>query len=301
VAFYEGVLATARKNVASALGAAAAAGDAGAQIRFLTVLGTGLVYTKLYEQALPYLDKALQVANATPDAGYQFSTYEARLDALIGLKQFDAAQTLAGDMLKQLKLMAARSPAEERNIRDQIFKAEQSRVVTPDVSILKARAHTLVGPDRVERSLNSSSLILEYVVADPQSYCLVISHGGSRLVSLAGREHINALVAAYLKAVKAKQPARQEGRQMYDVLLRPIAEAAQKETLVIIPDGPLYPIPFEGFVDESGRYLVETHTVISEPSGTSFYLLTQEKGQPRTFAHMLLAVGGVPYDTSELK
>jgi CHAT domain-containing protein len=130
---------------------------------------------------------------------------------------------------------------------------------------------------------------------------LVISHGGSRLVSLAGREHINALVAAYLKAVKAKQPARQEGRQMYDVLLRPIAEAAQKETPVIIPDGPLYPIPFEGFVDESGRYLVETHTVKYKPSATSFYLLTQERGQPRTFAHMLLAVGGVPYDTSELK
>ena len=500
VAFYEGDLATARKNVASALGAATAAGDAGAQIRFLTVLGTGFVYTKLYEQALPYLEKALQLARATPDAGYQFSTNEARLDALIGLKQLEAAQALAEDMLKhareqhrmehealtliesaplalarndskaaiadleqslaisqasgfigqleraqslladlylklgdlpqakhyaalaaastqasgdiwsvperlqalaeietkqgayseadrtydraatfvdstignlsavldktalikasselysehfcliaqhfnnpakafsiieqvrgrvtadllmagsvapgearkeertisrlQLKLMAARSPAEERTIRDQIFMAEQSRVVTPDVSILKARAHTLVGMDRVERSLDPSSLILEYVVAEPQSYCLVVSHGGSHVVSLAGREPINALVAAYLKALKAKRPAREEGRQLYNVLLRPIAEAAHSETLVIIPDGPLHLIPFEGFVDASGRYLAETHTVIYEPSATSFYLLTQERGQPRTFAHTLLAVGGVPYDTSELK
>ena len=87
----------------------------------------------------------------------------------------------------QLKLMAARSTAEERNIRDQIFMAEQARWVTPDVSILKARAHTMVGLDRVERSLSPSSLILEYVVADPQSYCLVISHGGSRLVPLVGK------------------------------------------------------------------------------------------------------------------
>ena len=41
VAFYEGDLATARKNVGSALAAATAAGDAGAQIRYLTELGIG--------------------------------------------------------------------------------------------------------------------------------------------------------------------------------------------------------------------------------------------------------------------
>jgi CHAT domain-containing protein len=500
VAFYEGDLATARKNVGGALAAATAANDAGAQIRFLTVLGTGLVYTKLYEQAIPYLERAWQIASATPDAGYQFSTNEARLDALIGLKQFDAAQALADDMLKhareqhrmehealaliesaplalarsdwkgavsdleqslaiskaggflgqqeraesllanlylqhgelpqakhyaalaaattqangdiwsvperlqalaeieikqgayseadrtydraatfvdsaignlsavldktalirssselysqhfcliaqhfkdpakafsiveqvrgrvttdmlmagsvtpqqarkqehnisqlQLKLMAARSTTEERNIRDQVFMAEQARWVTPDVSILKARAHTLVGLDRVERSLSPSSLILEYVVADPQSYCLVISHGGSRLVPLVGREHINSLVLAYLNAVKAKKAARDEGRQLYDALLNPISEAARAETLVIIPDGPLHLVPVDGLVDESGRYVVETHTVIDEPSATAFYLLAQERSHPHTFAHMLLGVGGVPYDTTALK
>ena len=499
-AFYEGDLATARKNVGSALAAATAAGDAAAQIQYLTDLGIGLVLTKMYEQALPYFDKALQVASATPDAGYPFPTYEQRLDALIGLKQFDAAQALAVDILKharelnrpahqaqvliqtshlaltrseytkalsaleqslplsqeaglvrqvaeaqslqadiyreqgdlpkaehfaalaaastqacgdiwsvpeclqalaeieirqgayseadhsydraaafvdstigdlsgvldktalikasselysqhfcliaqhfndpakafsiieqvrgrittdllmagsvtpeearrgertisqlQLKLMAARSTAELHRIRDQIFMAEQSRWVTPDVSILKARAHAAVGIERVERSLSPSAVILEYVVADPQSYCLVISHGGSHIVPIAGGEHVNALVATYLKAVKTRQPAREEGRRLYDALLRPIPEAAQKETLVIVRDGRLHLVPFEGFVDESGRYVVETHTVIYEPSATSFYLLTQGRRQPHTFAHALFAVGGVPYNPSELK
>jgi len=94
-------LARARKNVGGALAAATSAGDAGAQIQYLTDLGTGLVLTKMYEQALPYFDRALQVANATPDGGYPFTTYEQRLDALIGLKQFDAAQALAADILKK--------------------------------------------------------------------------------------------------------------------------------------------------------------------------------------------------------
>jgi CHAT domain-containing protein len=197
--------------------------------------------------------------------------------------------------------MAARSDAEVSRIRDQIFLAEQSRWVTPDVNILKARVHVLAGLSRVERSLSPSSVIMEYVVADPQSYCLVITHDGSHIVPLVGRDRINTLVAAYLEAVKAKRQAREEGRQLYDILLRPITEAAGKETLVIIPDGALHLVPFEGFVDGSGKYLVETNTIIYEPSASSFYLLTQDVRRARSFAHALLAVGGVPYDPAELK
>lgn len=102
-AFYAGYPMTARQNVGNALAAASAAGDTGAQIRYLTELGTGLVFTKMYEQALPYLQKALQLASATPDSGYPFLTYEQRLDALIGLKQFAAAQALAADILKHAR------------------------------------------------------------------------------------------------------------------------------------------------------------------------------------------------------
>jgi CHAT domain-containing protein len=200
----------------------------------------------------------------------------------------------------ELKLMAARSTADERNIRDQIFMAEQARWVTPDVSILKARAHTLIGLDRVERSLSQSALVLEYVLADPQSYCLAISHNGSQLIPLASRDQIETLILAYLKAAREKKPARDEGRRLYDVLLQPISEVVKAETLVVIPDGPLHLVPLEGLVDASARYVVETHTVVYEPSATSFYLLEQDKNHPRTFAHDLLGVGGVPYDPKQL-
>lgn len=64
-------------------------------------------------------------------------------------------------------------------------------------------------------------------MVDPRSYCLVISRTGSRIVP--SKDRIDTLVAAYLKAIKTKQPAREEGRQLYDVLLRPIAEAAHKK------------------------------------------------------------------------
>ena len=77
-AFYDGDLETARKNVGGALAEATKNGDAGAQIRYLTALGVGLVESKLYDQALPYFENASKIAAATPDAGFPFNTNEQR-------------------------------------------------------------------------------------------------------------------------------------------------------------------------------------------------------------------------------
>ncbi|MGD0669559.1 MAG: CHAT domain-containing protein [Bryobacteraceae bacterium] len=201
----------------------------------------------------------------------------------------------------RLKLAVARSTSEVRQIRDQIFLVEQARWITPEISILKAQPHDLVGMEQVQRSLDPSAIILEYVVADPRSYCLVISRTDARIVPLADRQSIEALIAAYLKAVKAKAPASKEGRALYDALLAPVPTAMRKAQLVVVRDGPLYLVPFDGFIDNGGRYVAETHSVIYEPSATSFYLLTSQPHRPTPSAHALLAVGGVPYSPAAMK
>ena len=201
----------------------------------------------------------------------------------------------------RLKLAGARSTSEVRQIRDQIFLVEQARWITPEINILKAQSHDPVGMEQVQRSLDPSAIILEYVVADPRSYCLVISRTDARIVPLAGRQSIEALIAAYLKAVKAKAPASKEGRALYDALLAPVPTAMRKAQLVVVRGGPLYLVPFDGFIDNGGRYVAETHTVIYEPSATSFYLLTSQPHRPTPSAHALLAVGGVPYSPAAMK
>jgi CHAT domain-containing protein len=499
-AFYNGDLATAGKNVATALAAATKDGDIGAQIRFLTSLGIGLREAHMNEEALTYFDNALKIASTIPDIGYPFFTKEALLEDLIDAKRADAAQKLADEILAQaqqrhrhqaeaivlaleahiatqrhddaaaldtlqrsmalsesggfvreladsqalasdiyrdrgelekatefanlaatstqesgdtwsvprrlqtvavldirqgkydeaerifdrasafvdalignyssvlektalitasselysqhfalvadrfddppkaysiieqvrgrvttdllmagavapaqarkdqraiselrLKLAGARSTSEVRQIRDQIFLVEQNRLITPEISILKAKSHDLVSMEQVQRSLDPSAVILEYVVADPQSYCLVISNTDARILPLMGRQRIEALIAAYLKAVKAKAPAHEEARALYSALLAPIPTRARKERLIVVRDGPLHLVPFDGFIDDGGRYVAETHTVIYEPSATSFYLLTSQRRRPTSPVHALLAVGGVPYSPAELK
>ena len=499
-AFYDGDLATAGKNVATALAAATQAGDGGAQVRFMTTLGIGLREAHMNEQALTYFDNALKIASSIPDLGYPFLTKEALLEDLVDLKRTDAVPKLADEILAQarqrhhpqaeaivltlqahiatqqhdetaalntlrqsmalsesggfvreladaqalasdiyrdrgeldkavefanlaaastqesgdtwsvprrlqtvamldikqgkyaeadrifdrasvfvdalignyssvmektalitasselysqhfalvadrfndapkaysiieqvrgrvttdllmagavapvqarkdqraisqlrLKLASARSTAEVRQIRDQIFMVEQTRWITPEISILKAKSHDPVSMEQVQRNLDPAAVILEYVVADPHSYCLIISKAESRILPLAGRQSIEALITAYLKAVKAKASAHTEARRLYDALLAPIPAATQKERLVVVRDGPLHLVPFDGFIDRRGRYIAETHTVIYEPSATSFYLLTSQKRGTSSSAHALLAVGGVPYSPTELK
>src|SRR5580698_11055728 len=66
-AFYNGDLATAGKNVATALAAATQAGDLGAQVVFLTALGIGMRESRMNQEALAYFDRALKVAAGIED------------------------------------------------------------------------------------------------------------------------------------------------------------------------------------------------------------------------------------------
>jgi len=494
-AFYDADLQTASKNVGMALAAAMKAGDVGSQIRFLTMLATGLVESKMYDQALAYSQNAIKLAATVPDAGHQFAAAEIQIEALIGLKQHKAAEHAAEDLLThakeggrtsheaiamdllaqiaaarndrqtalrrinesiavaknagltrvvpdayaeaaefyrvngdladaersaelsaaatqasgdiwavpqhlqqlaeleiargrydeadrtydraeafidaligkvstvlektaiitasseiysqhfsliaerlkdprkaysiieqvrgrvaadllaagaistpgakdterviaqlRLKLMSAHSNEEVRRLRDQIFLAEQARWVTPGISILKAKSMDAVGIEQVEKSLGNSAVMLEYVLADPHSYCLVISRRGPRIVQLSGKEQIDSLISAYIKAVKAKLPSTAESRALYDGVIRPIKEAEESTVLVVVRDGQLNLVPFDGLQEPSGKWVVETRTVTYSPSATSFQRLIEEK--QREHADSLLAVGGIPYSQS---
>jgi CHAT domain-containing protein len=498
-AFYDTDLETARKNVGTALAMAEKARDTGAQIRFLTIFANGLLKSRMYEQAHEYCEKAISIAARIPEAGYQFPAQEMCIEALIGLKQLEAAQRVADELLMRareasrtlheattlglaayiadarndtqmalskldqaiaiaeaagatrvlagahsrmaeihrrngdlvmaersaelaadftqrsgdlwavphrlhelaelhlargryveadrvydraeafvdsmigrfstvlektavitassqiysrhfslvaehfkdtikgysiieqvrgraaadllaagsqstpaamkteraisqlrLKLMAARSIDEVRRLRDQIFMTEQARWVSPGLSMLKPKSPDPVGIEQVQQALPPSTVLLEYVLADPNSYCLTISRNGSRIVRLDGRTRIEPLIAAFLNAVKRKLPGLTEARELYDVLVRPVREAGEARTLVIVRDGQLHLVPFDALRETSGRYVAESRTVFYSPSASSFHLLMQQKQRPRADRYALLAIGGIPYSQNPI-
>src|SRR5207237_244916 len=99
--FLEGDMAGARQKVAGALVGAMMFGDTGAQIRYLAAIGHAYVQMGSYDDGLGYFDKALKIAAATPDAGYQFVVNEGRLQAFRGMGKLDAAEQLANEIIDQ--------------------------------------------------------------------------------------------------------------------------------------------------------------------------------------------------------
>src|SRR5438094_3340547 len=101
--FLEGDLASARQKVAGALMGAMMLGDTGAQIRYLAAVGYAYAQLGSYDDALGYFDKALKIAAANPDAGYQFVVNEGRLQAFRGMGKLDAAEQLANEIIAQAR------------------------------------------------------------------------------------------------------------------------------------------------------------------------------------------------------
>src|SRR5438132_7298129 len=101
--FLEGNMASARQKVASALLGAMLLGDTGAQIRYLAAIGHAFVQMGSYDDALGYFDKALKIAAANPDAGYQFVVNEGRLQAFRGMGKLAAAEQLAKEIIAEAR------------------------------------------------------------------------------------------------------------------------------------------------------------------------------------------------------
>ena len=200
----------------------------------------------------------------------------------------------------RLQLSKVHSDKDIEKLRDQIFLAEQFRSVSPEVSILKAREHQAITVRQLQDSLSVSEALLEYVVDDPVSYCLVITRASIRIVKLPGKAELSSLVIAYLDKLKAKELASDEARHLYDVLLGALPGLQAAKQLIIVRDGQLHLVPFDALVDAAGRYVVESRAVVYAPSATSFVLL-RTASKSKSSAQGLLAVGGVPYLQSGTK
>jgi CHAT domain-containing protein/tetratricopeptide (TPR) repeat protein len=193
-----------------------------------------------------------------------------------------------------LQLAKARSAEQVHQIRDKIFLTEEARWAIPASSTWKSQPWQTLPLDRVREGLTTNQLVLEYVIAQPHSYCLAIGRDFARIVPLADRESIESSVIAYLETLKTKGVSKAQGGDLYAALLRDIPEVSKKERLIIVPDGRLHLLPFDALVDGAGQYLVSSHTVTYAPSATSLYLDNSAPRQPAQ--HSFLGVGGIPYE-----
>ncbi|HEV2418030.1 MAG TPA: CHAT domain-containing protein [Terriglobia bacterium] len=147
-----------------------------------------------------------------------------------------------------------------------------------------------------QRTLLPSEAVLEYVLADPASFCLAFNQNASQIVKLpAGRAEIAALIKTYLAGIAEGKTDEQDARKLFSLLVAPVPTSLRPERLIVVPDGALDDLPFEALQDSSGHYLLQSDIISYAPSVTVLcYLRGRRPVREPQLA--FLGVGAVPYD-----
>jgi CHAT domain-containing protein len=198
----------------------------------------------------------------------------------------------------QLALLHETNRDGRQALLDQLFRVEQFlSPVRRNIALLNSATDRLkpVPLETLQRSLAPDEMLIEYVLGEPQSYCLRITRDGASIVVLPlGRAAIEKLVDDYLDAVRSRRPEGQAAADLFSILLDPVVEQQRETRLIVVADGKLNLLPFDALRDSQGRYVLESRVVTYAPSATVLHLLRQPRSSDRA-KQDFLGVGGVVY------
>ena len=186
-----------------------------------------------------------------------------------------------------LSLINTDDPASRAAIDNAIYHAELFMQPT-QLDIARESITHPVTLSELQKSLGPNALLVEYVLAEPASYVLAISHDGVKHYQLPSKRTIEADANLYRKEIRSQKEDKALALKLFNELLQPVSEVGDKTDLIVIPDGALHLLPFSALQDGSG-YLIKSHSVDVNPSATVYALL--HKRTSETVAETLPYVG----------
>jgi CHAT domain-containing protein len=138
--------------------------------------------------------------------------------------------------------------------------------------------------------LTDQDALMEYVVTDKETYLFVLTtEAGApshtpKLKSYTlpiTRNDLTAQVTAFRQQLARRDLTfRAAANKLHEVLISPArAELQGKRTVVIVPDGVLWELPFQALTDTNGHYLIEDHAISYAPSLTVLREMTRVRHQ----------------------
>jgi len=123
---------------------------------------------------------------------------------------------------------------------------------------------------------DSGTAVLEYVVTGEQAFLFVLTKGSAsqaevrldvRSINIK-KSDLSDLVEKYRSLLSTNHPGfRQSGRELYDLLVKPAESYLMgKTTVCIVPDGPLWNLPFQALQSGRDRYMLESYAIYYAPS-----------------------------------
>ena len=194
-----------------------------------------------------------------------------------------------------LALINTDDPATRASLIGEINNTELK--ISPSALAQETTVHPVHLSD-LQRTLSPNALLIEYVLAERNSYAFAITRTSVTPYHLPAKTQIESDSNLYRKEIRAQKADLALAQRLFTELLNPIKEYHQKTDLVIVPDSSLHLLPFAALADK-GSYVLKTHTVDVAPSSTVFDLLRKRPGQEASAAMPYIGVAAwtQPADT----
>jgi len=170
-------------------------------------------------------------------------------------------------------LLGTDNPATRQELSEQV---QDSAPALDQRSLPSATIEHPVSLDRLESDLAQKELFVEYVLADPHSYALAVTHNSARAYELDARTKIEADANQYRASIQNQHANSTLGDALFRELLGKIPEYRNHSTLILVPDGKLDLLPFDAVTD-GGVPLLESHTIATSPSATVYSILENKR------------------------
>ena len=195
------------------------------------------------------------------------------------------------------------------------LEAFRSRLYTshPELKVRRGKADPLTPAEAVRLVPDAGTALVEFSVTDEAAYLFVLEHGRADQPALSvyplavSGKRLPAEIDAFRRQLAARDlDYRRTAEALYRELLGPAeARLKGKSLLGIVPDGPLWDLPFQALAAPGGKSLLEQMAVFYAPSLTALRETVRLASAAAPPERTLLAIGPpdatLPHATAEVR
>ena len=218
----------------------------------------------------------------------------------------------------QLDLSSSgKDPAELAEVEEQLiqlrtdYQRVEGQLRQQSPYLLSLEQFVPLSLEQIQHELrDSDTMLLEYSLGDDHTYLWAITSNSSQIYQLAaGRKEIEAAVREYYQLLTMRQESGSDYQAKVDsaderlsasedklshVLLGQVADKLGNRRLIVVTEGPLQLIPFDGLpvpkVGGARTRLLETNEIVVEPSFSALVAIRNSRHEHATSPSKLVAV-----------
>ena len=156
------------------------------------------------------------------------------------------------------------------------FESFQTNLYTlhPELKLQRGETQSFKLSDVIQLVPNTGTALLQYVVMEDKAFLFVVTIGEAPGVELkvyplgVKQTKLDDMVRNFRERLAKRDLIfRESATELYDILLKPAAKQLRgKSSLIIVPDGLLWELPFQALQTSASTYLIQDYSVSYAPS-----------------------------------